>query len=107
MRRDIFQAIADPTRRAIMVLIALQAMTPNAIAENFNTSRQSISKHLRILTECELVKQEQQGREIYYSLEIKKMKEVDKWLNQFRKIWETRFNQLDDVLSTIKKQKKC
>ena len=106
MRRDIFQAIADPTRRAIITLIALQAMTPNAIAENFNTTRQSVSKHLRILTECELVKQEQQGREIYYSLEIKKMKEVDNWLNQFRKIWETNFNQLDKVLSTIKKQKK-
>jgi len=74
MRRDIFQAIADPTRRAIIALIALQAMTPNAIADNFNTTRQSVSKHLRILTECELVKQEQQGREIYYSLEIKKMK---------------------------------
>ena len=106
MRRDIFQAIADPTRRAIIVLIALQAMTPNALADNFHTSRQAISKHLRILTECELVKQEQQGREIYYSLEIKKMKEIDKWLNQFRKIWEIRFSQLDTVLSTIKKQKK-
>jgi len=106
MRRDIFQAIADPTRRAIIALIALQAMTPNAIAENFHTTRQAVSKHLRILTECELVKQEQQGREIYYSLEIKKLKEVDKWLNQFRKLWETRFNQLDKVLSTMKKQKK-
>jgi DNA-binding transcriptional ArsR family regulator len=106
MRRDIFQAIADPTRRAIIALIALQAMTPNAIAENFNTTRQAISKHLRILTECDLVKQAYQGREIYYSLEIEKMKEIDKWLNQFRKIWETRFNQLDQVLSTIKKQQK-
>ena len=106
MRRDIFQAIADPTRRAIITLIALQAMTPNAIADNFNTTRQSVSKHLRILTECELIKQEQQGREIYYSLEIEKMKEIDKWLNQFRKIWETQFNQLDKVLSTLKKQKK-
>ena len=106
MRRDIFQAIADPTRRAIITLIALQAMTPNAIADNFNTTRQSVSKHLRILTECELVKQEQKGREIYYRLEVNKMKEVDKWLNQFRKIWETRFNQLDKVLLTIKKQKK-
>jgi DNA-binding transcriptional ArsR family regulator len=106
MRRDIFQAIADPTRRAIIAMIALQAMTPNAIANNFNASRQSVSKHLRILTECELVKQEQQGREIYYSLEINKMKEIDKWLEQFRKIWETRFNQLDNVLSTMKKQKK-
>ena len=106
MRRDIFQAIADPTRRAIITLIALQAMTPNAIADNFHTTRQSVSKHLRILTECELVKQEQQGREIYYSLEIEKMKEIDKWIEQFRKIWETRFNQLDKLLSTMKKQKK-
>ena len=106
MRRDIFQASADPTRRAIIALIALQAMTPNAIAENFNTTRQAVSKHLRILTECELVKQEQEGREVYYSLQIEKMKEIDKWLSQYRKIWETRFNQLDNVLSTIKKQKK-
>lgn len=106
MRRDIFQAIADPTRRAIIALIALQAMTPNAIAENFDTTRQAVSKHLRILTECELVKQEQQGREIYYSLEVEKMKEIDKWLEQFRKIWITRFDQLDKVLLTMKKQKK-
>lgn len=105
MRRDIFQAIADPTRRAIITLIALQAMTPNAIADNFHITRQSVSKHLRILTECQLVKQEQQGREIYYSLEINKMKEIDKWLNQFRKIWETNFNQLDTVLLTMKKKK--
>ncbi|TDO73199.1 DNA-binding transcriptional ArsR family regulator [Flavobacterium chryseum] len=106
MRRDIFQAIADPTRRAIIALISLQAMTPNAIAENFNTTRQAVSKHLKILSECELLKQEHQGREIYYSLEIEKMKEIDKWLNQFREIWEIRFNQLDDVLSTIKKNTK-
>ncbi len=105
MRRDIFQAIADPTRRAIITLIALQSMTPNAIADNFNTTRQAISKHLRILTECQLVKQEQKGREIYYSLEIEKMKEMDNWLAQFRTIWENRFNQLDKVLETIKKQK--
>ncbi len=106
MRRDIFQAIADPTRRAIIALIAVQAMTPNAIAEHFDSSRQAVSKHLRILTECELVKQQQQGREIYYQLEVKKMKEVDKWLVPFRKIWESRFNQLDHVLSTLKSKKK-
>ncbi len=105
-RRDVFQALADPTRRAILVLLAAQAMTPNALAEEFHSSRQAVSKHIQMLTECELVKQEQQGREIYYSLEIEKMKEVDKWINQFRKIWETRFNQLDKVLTTIKKQKK-
>ena len=104
MRRDIFQAVADPTRRAIIVLIAVQAMTPNAIADNFNTTRQAVSKHLRILTECQLVKQEQKGREIYYSLEIDKLKEVDKWIEQFRKIWETRYNQLDAVLLKLKKK---
>lgn len=106
MRRDIFQAIADPTRRAIIVLIALQAMTPNAIADNFNMTRQAVSKHLRILTECKIVKQEQKGREIFYSLQIDKMKEIDMWLEQFRKIWETQFNQLDNLFSTIQKQKK-
>ncbi len=106
IRRDIFQAIADPTRRAIIALIAIQAMTPNALAEHFNSTRQAVSKHIKILTECDLVKQEQHGREIYYSLEIEKMKEIDKWLEQFRKIWETRFSQLTNVLSTMKKQKK-
>lgn len=106
MRRDVFQAIADPTRRAIIALIALQAMTPNAIAQHFDTTRQAVSKHLRILTECELIKQEYKGREIYYQLEIDKMKEVDKWLEQFRKIWENRFDNLDKLLSTNKKQKK-
>ena len=102
MRRDIFQAIADPTRRAIIALIAMQAMTPNSIAAHFDSSRQAVSKHLRILTECELIKQQQKGREIYYQLEIDKMKEIDKWLDQFRKIWETRFEQLDNLLATLK-----
>jgi DNA-binding transcriptional ArsR family regulator len=106
MKRDVFQAIADPTRRAIIALIALQAMTPNAIAEHFDTSRQAISKHLRILTECELVSHEQRGREIYYSLEIEKMKEIDKWMEQYRKIWETRFEQLGEVLKVLKKEKR-
>jgi len=106
MRRDIFQAIADPTRRAIIALIAVRAMTPNAIAEHFDTTRQAVSKHLRILAECKLLKQEYQGREIYYQLEIDKMTEIDKWLEQFRKIWESRFHQLDKLLSTINKQKK-
>lgn len=105
MRRDVFQAIADPTRRAIIALIALQAMTPNALAEHFDTSRQAVSKHLRILTECELVKPESQGREIYYTLDLNKMKEIDKWLEQFRKIWESRFNQLDNLLFTLKNKK--
>ena len=106
MRRDVFQAIADPTRRAIILLIALQAMTPNAIAQHFDTTRQAVSKHLRILAECQLVKQKQSGREIYYELNETRMKEIDKWLDQFRKIWDNRFNQLDKVLLTIKKEKK-
>jgi len=102
MRRDVFQAIADPTRRAIITLIAMHAMTPNAIAENFDCSRQAISKHLKILTECELVSQKYEGREIYYQLELKKMKEIDKWLEKFRKIWEARFNELDNILIKLK-----
>ncbi len=105
-RRDVFQAIADPTRRAIITLIAVQAMTPNALAEHFDTSRQAVSKHLRILTECELVKPKQEGREIYYQLELDKMKQIDKWLEQFRKLWENRFNELDKILSTLKNKKK-
>lgn len=105
-RRDVFQAIADPTRRAILVLLASHAMTPNALAEEFQTSRQAVSKHIQILTECELVNQEHKGREIYYHINAGQMKEIDKWIDQFRKIWETRFNQLDEVLLTIKKQKK-
>ena len=105
-RRDVFQAIADPTRRAILVLLASQAMTPNAVAEHFNSSRQAVSNHIKILTECELVKQEQKGREIYYHINANKIKEIDKWIVQFKKILETQFNQLDNVLSTIKNQKK-
>jgi DNA-binding transcriptional ArsR family regulator len=105
MRRDIFQAIADPTRRAIIALIAMQAMTPNALADHFSMTRQGVSKHLRILTECELVHQEFRGREIYYQLEIAKMKEIDKWLEQFRKIWENRFDQLDELLLKLQNNK--
>lgn len=103
MRRDIFQAIADPTRRAIIALIALQAMTPNALAAHFDTTRQAVSKHLRVLSECELITQKQQGREIYYQLKINKMKEIDQWLEQFRKIWEERFDNLDQLLATLQK----
>ena len=106
MRRDIFQAIADPTRRAIIALIAIQAMTPNAIADHFEMTRQAISKHMKILTECEMVGADQQGREIYYHLKVDKFKELDKWLEQFRKIWENRFEQLDQLLATIKSDKK-
>ena len=113
MKQDIFQAIADPTRRAILTLIAIQALTPNAMAEKFDMSRQAVSKHIKVLQECELIKPEPSGREIYYHFNPKKMQEIDNWIDQFRKIWETQFNQLDKVLSTmsagrqaIKKQKK-
>lgn len=104
-RRDVFQAIADPTRRAILSLIAVGAMTPNALADHFDSSRQAVSKHIRILTECELVKQEQSGREIYYYLNPKKMKEVADWLEPFKKMWDKRFDQLDSVLRELKKKK--
>lgn len=106
MRRDVFQAIADPTRRAIIALIALQAMTPNAIADHFDSTRQAVSKHLRILTECELVKQAYSGREIYYSFNPQKMKPVADFIEPYLKMWDIRFNQLDTVLSTIKTKKK-
>lgn len=106
MKRDVFQAIADPTRRAIIALVAIQAMTPNAIAEHFDISRQAVSKHLRILSECEVIKPEQKGREIYYQLEIEKMKEIDEWLEQYRKIWESRYEQLDTLLAEMKQHKK-
>lgn len=105
-RRDVFQAIADPTRRAILLLIAAQAMTPNAIAEEFHSSRQAVSKHIQILTECEMVKQEKRGREIYYHVNATKMNEIDRWVEQFKNIVETQFRQLDKVLLTLKKQKK-
>jgi|SRR6185503_5607458 len=105
VRRDAFQALADPTRRAILLLIAAQSMTPNAIAEEFHTSRQAVSKHIQILTECDLVKQEQKGREIYYHINASKIKEIDKWVSQFKNILDKQFNQLDKVLVTIKKQK--
>jgi DNA-binding transcriptional ArsR family regulator len=103
MRRDVFHGIADPTRRSILGKIALQAMTPNALAEHFDCSRQAISKHIKILAECQLLKQEYAGREIYYHLNSKKMKEVDKWLEQFRAAWDNKFDQLDIVLKTFKK----
>lgn len=106
MKRDIFQAIADPTRRAILVLIATQALTPNALADEFDSTRQAVSKHIKILKECKLVEQKKVGREIYYQLKPDKMKQVDEWLEQFRQIWENRFDQLDNVLTNLKTKKK-
>lgn len=105
-RRDVFQAIADPTRRAIILLLTVGAMTPNAIAEHFNSSRQAVSKHLQILTECELVQQEQQGREINYHLNADKMKDIEKWLEQFKQLLAQRFDQLDTVLEQLKSRRK-
>ena len=106
MKQDIFQAISDPTRRAILTLIAIQALTPNAMAEKFDMTRQAVSKHIKVLHECELIKPVHSGREIYYHFNAKKMQEFDNWLAQFRQSWEIKFNQLDELLSTIKEQKK-
>ena len=105
IRRDVFQAIADPTRRAILGLLALQAMTSGAIAENFNSSRQTISKHIQILTECELLKQTQSGREIHYHFNPQKMKEVADWVEPYRKLWEGRLTAMEDLLDEMQKKK--
>jgi DNA-binding transcriptional ArsR family regulator len=106
LRRDVFQAIADPTRRAIVVLVASQAMTAGAIASNFNTARPTVSKHLQILTECKLLEQEQIGREVYYNLNPEKMKEIADFIEPFRKMWDDRFNKLETVLKNLKKDGK-
>ena len=106
MRRDVFQAIADPTRRAIISLVALQAMTPNALADHFDTTRQAVSKHLRILTECRILRQEVVGREIYYHFNPKEMREVADFIEPFRQMWESKFSQLDKVLANLKSRKR-
>jgi len=106
LRRDVFQAIADPTRRAIVVLVASQAMTAGAIASNFDTTRPTVSKHLQILTECKLLEQEQMGREVYYNLNPQKMKEIADFIEPFRKMWDDRFNKLETVLKNLKKDGK-
>lgn len=105
MKRDVFQAIADPTRRSILLLLATQAMTPNAMAEKFDLTRQGVSKHIQLLIECQLLKQEKNGREIYYHINANKMKDIDKWLSQFKGLLEKRFDQLDDVLLNLKIKK--
>ena len=102
LRRDVFQAIADPTRRAILLLVASQSMAAGAIAANFDTARPTVSKHLQILTACELLKQEQNGREIFYHINAKKMKEVADFIEPFRKMWEDRFNKLENVMKKYK-----
>lgn len=104
LRRDPFQAIANPTRRAILMLLASQTMTAGAIAGNFDVARPTISKHMQILSECDLIESSQKGREIFYELKVDKMKEIDNWLEQFRKMWEDRFNNLDNLLAKIQKK---
>src|ERR1700749_3746499 len=106
MKQDIFQAIADPTRRAILPLLTIQSLTPNAMAEKFDMSRQAVSKHIKVLHECDLIKPEQSGREIYYHFNEKKLQEFDHWLAHFGENWKAQFNQLDTILSTMKKQRK-
>ncbi len=101
-RRDVFQAIADPTRRAILLLVASQAMTAGAIAANFDTARPTVSQHLQILNECELLKQELNGREIYYHINAKKMKEVSDFIEPFRNMWDDRFNKLEAIMKKHK-----
>ena len=105
LRRDVFQAIADPTRRAILLLVASQAMTAGAIAANFDTARPTVSKHLQILTECQLLQPEQNGREIYYHLNPQKMKEIAEFIQPFQKLWDDRFNKLETVMKTYKSKK--
>lgn len=98
LRRDVFQALADPTRRAILTLVASQALTAGAIAANFDTARPTVSKHLQILTECQLLQQEQHGREIYYHINARGMKEVADFIEPFRQMWDERFNKLESVM---------
>jgi DNA-binding transcriptional ArsR family regulator len=105
LRRDVFQAIADPTRRAILLLVASQTMTAGAIAANFDTARPTVSKHLQILTECELLEQEQSGREIYYHLNPQKIKEIADFIEPFRQLWDERFNKLESVMKKYKSKK--
>ena len=106
LRRDVFQAIADPTRRAILGLVALQAMTPGAIADKFESSRQTISKHIQILNECDLLHQTQSGREIYYHFNPGKMKEIADWVEPYRQMWEDRLTAMDDLLQALQAEKK-
>jgi DNA-binding transcriptional ArsR family regulator len=102
LRRDVFQAIADPTRRTILLLLASQSLTVGAITANFDSARPTISKHLQILTECELLTQEKIGREIYYHFNPVKMKEVADFIEPFRKLWDERFNKLETVMKGFK-----
>lgn len=102
LRRDVFQAIADPTRRAILLLVTTQSMTAGTIASNFGTARPTVSKHLKILMECELLQQTQNGREIHYTINAKKMREVADFIEPFRKMWDDRFNKLESIMKNYK-----
>lgn len=105
LRRDVFQAISDPTRRSILLLLTSQTLTAGTIASNFDTARPTVSKHLQILTECELLKQKQNGREIYYQINAKKMKEVADFIEPFRQMWDDRFNKLETVMKNYQNKK--
>ena len=104
LRRDVFQAIADPTRRAILMLVASQSLTAGAISANFDTARPTVSKHLQILTECKLLEKAQHGREIYYHLNANKMKEVADFIEPFRNMWDDRFNKLEAIMKNYKSE---
>lgn len=106
LRRDVFQALADPTRRAILLMVASQSMTAGAIAAGFNTARPTISKHLLILSECDLLSSNKEGREIYYYVNATKMKEVDDFLTPFRKMWDMRFDKLEAVMKNYQSKNK-
>jgi len=106
MRRDVFQAIADPTRRAILDLLAQQSLTLNGVAEHFPISRPAISKHIKILTECGLVVIHQRGRERYCEVQLDKLNEVSDWVEQYRLTWERRFDRLDELLQELQRKEK-
>ncbi|MBN2729521.1 MAG: winged helix-turn-helix transcriptional regulator [Bacteroidales bacterium] len=105
IRRDVFQAVADPTRRAILMLVVSQSMTAGAIASNFDTARPTVSNHLKILTECELLRKEQIGREMIYHLNPQKMKEIAEFIEPFRKLWDDRFYKLEAIMKNYKSEK--
>jgi DNA-binding transcriptional ArsR family regulator len=105
MRRDVFQAIADPTRREILNMIAHKSLNVNSVAENFLVSRTAIYKHMKILSECGLVVIKQQGRKRYCEARLKKLSQVSDWLEQHREVWETTFDSLDEYLKKVKKKR--
>jgi DNA-binding transcriptional ArsR family regulator len=101
MRRDVFQAIAEPNRRAILSLLAGKKLTLNGIAENFDISRPAVSRHIRILSECGLVRIQRKGRERFCEARLDKLGEVSSWIEQYRKLWEEKFEALDQYLKEL------